>query len=52
VEGGEGKEKGRDRGKGREIKQAKCLDHIGKNIWGKAGPVPGLESFRGGGREC
>jgi hypothetical protein len=27
-----------------ERKRPKCLDHIGKNLWEKGSPAPGLES--------
>ena len=31
------------RGRGIE-KRPKCLDYIGKSLWGKGSPAPGLES--------
>ena len=42
-------EKGRERERGEgACESAKCLDYIGKNLWGKGSPAPGLESSDGG----
>ena len=36
---------GAERGEGEE-ERPKCLDYIGRSIWGKGSPAPGLESSR------
>jgi hypothetical protein len=44
AKGREGKKGYRERRRKREIKRPKCLDCIGKNLWGKGSPAFGLES--------
>jgi hypothetical protein len=34
----------------RERERGKCLDYIGRSLWGKGSLTPGMESFRVGGR--
>ena len=46
-----GKDKEREKGayaqrEEREQERPKCLDYIGRSIWGKGSPAPGLESSR------
>jgi hypothetical protein len=36
--------------KKRERERAKCLDYIGRSLWGKGSPVSGLESAGFGGQ--
>ena len=40
-----GRERGeREGGREREREHAKCLDSIGRSLWGKGNPAPGLQS--------
>ena len=38
------RERERKKKEGERVGRPKCLDYIGKSLWGKGSPAPGLES--------